>query len=228
MTFLFARNWVGQPRGAGILLVLALSAYCAPCRAALPVVDQVHWKTFRNDCRRLLKASKALKAPWAAEIAKALQPLLAEGEKKPAAAVAGIQKLLDRRCLVGVTINPESRVKVQRGPAPAGLRLGRETLVLIKVVNQAGVTHALKVSSPQFRTKNHTGGARWLEAVLHTQRPLRKTLSGRPVEYVVLGLTPREKGKREATLTFDVGQGTQDLGFRAELPVLFKIGGKKK
>jgi hypothetical protein len=34
-------------------------------------------------------------------------------------------------------------------------------------------------------------------------------------------LYSRDAGKREATLTFDVGQGTQDLGFRSELPVLF-------
>src|SRR5262249_45925301 len=32
-----------------------------------------------------------------------------------------------------------------------------------------------------------------------------------------------EAGKREATIGFDVGQGTQDLGFRGEAPVLFDI-----
>src|SRR5439155_10419838 len=33
----------------------------------------------------------------------------------------------------------------------------------------------------------------------------------------------RDAGKREATIAFDVGGATQDLGFRAELPVLFDI-----
>ena len=47
-------------------------------------------------------------------------------------------------------------------------------------------------------------------------------LNGAPVEYVLLTLTPKEAGLREATLSFDVGQGTQDLGFRGELPVLFR------
>ena len=28
---------------------------------------------------------------------------------------------------------------------------------------------------------------------------------------------------REATLRFDVGQGSQDLGFRGEVPVLFTV-----
>jgi hypothetical protein len=36
-------------------------------------------------------------------------------------------------------------------------------------------------------------------------------------------LAAHEAGKREATLKFDVGQGTQDLGFRAEVPVLFTV-----
>ncbi len=32
-----------------------------------------------------------------------------------------------------------------------------------------------------------------------------------------------EAGQREATIVFDIGQGTQDLGFRSEVPVLFSI-----
>jgi hypothetical protein len=43
------------------------------------------------------------------------------------------------------------------------------------------------------------------------------------VEYVLLRLRPREAGKREATLHFDVGQGSQALGFCAEVPILFTI-----
>jgi hypothetical protein len=48
---------------------------------------------------------------------------------------------------------------------------------------------------------------------------------------VILRLRSSEAGKREATLQFDVGQGTQDLGFRAEVPILFTVrpasGGQK-
>jgi hypothetical protein len=40
---------------------------------------------------------------------------------------------------------------------------------------------------------------------------------------VLLRLKALEAGKREATLKFDAGQGTQDLGFRAEVPVLFTV-----
>jgi hypothetical protein len=134
-----------------------------------------------------------------------------------------VQKLLDSRCLIGVTINPESRVKVARGPAPAELPFNRAAVVLIKVHNEAGVTHALKVASPQLRSRDQTGKGRWLEASVVTTKPFARTLSGQAVEYVALRLVGHEAGKREATLKFDVGQGTQDLGFRAELPILFKI-----
>ncbi len=62
---------------------------------------------------------------------------------------------------------------------------------------------------------------RFLEVATFTKQPLKPNLSGLSVEYVVVQLYSRDAGRREATLTFNVGQGTQDLGFRSELPVLF-------
>ena len=51
---------------------------------------------------------------------------------------------------------------------------------------------------------------------------MKPRLSGLLVEYRILQLYSRDVGRREATLEFNVGQGTQDLGFRSELPVLFE------
>src|SRR5258707_2477582 len=48
-------------------------------------------------------------------------------------------------------------------------------------------------------------------------------LSGLKVEYAIGLLYSNEAGKREATIAFDVGQGTQDLGFRGEVPILFDV-----
>jgi len=48
-------------------------------------------------------------------------------------------------------------------------------------------------------------------------------LSGLGIEYALALIYSGESGKREATIGFDVGQGTQDLGFRGELPILFDI-----
>lgn len=41
------------------------------------------------------------------------------------------------------------------------------------------------------------------------------------MEYRILQLYSKDAGKREAKLIFDVGQGTQDLGFRSEVDILF-------
>ena len=68
----------------------------------------------------------------------------------------------------------------------------------------------------------------WLDTAIHRDRPMKKRLSGNRVEYVILRLKPRQAGRREATLRFDVGQGTQDLGFRAEVPVLFQVRPAKR
>ncbi len=201
----------------------ALLLLPAPGRA-LPVVDGVPFPVVQDNCTRLLRALEQLKAPLPGDTHQALRKALAGGTAKPEAAVAQVQKLLDRHCLIGITINPESRVKAERGPAAAELLKGRPAFVLVKVHNEAGVTHALKVTGPQLRGPDRAEAGWWLTAAVQTEPPLRKTLGGRVLEYVVLRLEAHEAGKWEATLRFDVGQGTQDLGFRAEVPVLFKVG----
>ena len=63
---------------------------------------------------------------------------------------------------------------------------------------------------------------RWLDLEMHDSAPLTPKLSGAPLEYRILSLYSRDSGPREATLAFDVGQGTQDLAFRAEIALLFE------
>jgi hypothetical protein len=127
------------------------------------------------------------------------------------------------RTLVAVSINAESRVKAMRGPAPADLRQREAKVVLVKVVNEAGGTPAVRVSGPQVRSARQDGAGCRRDVEVVSGPHLRKTLTGGRLEYLPLRLTAHEAGKREATLTFDVGQGTQDLGFRAEVPVLFTV-----
>ena len=47
------------------------------------------------------------------------------------------------------------------------------------------------------------------------------TLSGLLAEYRILQIYSRDAGKREAGIAFNVGQGTQDIGFRNEVAILF-------
>ena len=51
--------------------------------------------------------------------------------------------------LLAVHINPEARVKVARGPAPAVLQQAGYTPVLVKVVNESRGTPRLRIGSPQ-------------------------------------------------------------------------------
>ena len=152
------------------------------------------------------------------------------------AAVQAIQNALDPLCLIGVEINPESRVKAVQGRAPALLVRHGWRVFLIKVHNEAGVTAELRAESPnaaplyQRSSGSPTPKAtvpladvpnRWLDATLFGDRPLRKALSGLTLEYRLIQLYSRDDGRREAKITFNVGQGTQDLGFRSDVDVLF-------
>jgi len=206
---------------ASVLLCLTIAwplAGSAEEQAALPVVADVDFQDLSKTCRRLLEGLQALKAPLAADKTRALQALL-KGGKDLETAAREIQKLLDPLCLVAVSINPESRVKAVRGPGRAELVCNQENVVLVKIHNEAGVTHALKVSSPRASSPDEG----WLKARVYAGPREAGGLSGQKVEYVLLRLSAREAGKREATLKFDVGQGTQDLGFRAEVPILFRV-----
>ncbi len=208
--------------------ILLLSAvFVAAARPPLPVVEEVEWAPLRDHCRQLLKVLDKTDSPLPPKTVRELTTLLDRQPEDAAVVSAAVQKLLDAHCLLAVSINAESRVKAERGPAVVPLHPNRPTVVLIKVFNDGGVTHALRLHGSEFIRAGERGAGRWLEASLLSDAPFAPQLSGRRLEYRLLRLTPRQSGKREATFQFDVGQGTQDLGFRAEVPILFSIGEMK-
>jgi hypothetical protein len=176
----------------------------------LPRVNEASWPEVRTRCKELvamLRKEKALPS----EVERRLNALLDQEKKEPGEALEQLQEVLDPLCLVAVHINPESRVKAARGPEDPTLTRERPRLVLVKVHNEGGITPPLVATTEEG----------WLTASVLA--PGKGTLSGQKLEYVVLKLTAKESGKREATLRFDAGQGTQDLGFRAEVPILFRV-----
>jgi len=211
-----------------VLLACFAAAGRSPAGPALPLAEDVKPAILLANGRDVWQALQGLQNPLSPETRAAVKAVLLPEPKDPDAQAAKLQELLDPYCLIAVTINPESRVKAARGPAAADLSLGHETAVLIKVYNEAGVTHALGVTGPEVAVPGAAGGTAWLEAAVHKGRPSGKGLSGNRVEYVILRLKPHQPGRREATLRFDVGQGTQDLGFRAEVPVLFRVRPAKR
>jgi len=149
-----------------------------------------------------------------------------------------VQDILDPYCLAIININPESRVKVLRGPAKAKLIQNGWVSYLVKVNNEAGVTAQLEVQSPNAATplyapsfdhrvdekKILTPGQvanRFLEMQLYRNRPMLPNLSGLKLEYAILQIYSKDAGQREVEIGFNVGQGTQDIGFRNTVNILF-------
>ncbi|MFT5109582.1 MAG: hypothetical protein ACI9UA_005231 [Pseudoalteromonas tetraodonis] len=155
------------------------------------------------------------------------QPL----SKKEAAAIGGaksaeeVAAILDPLCIAEVLINPESRVKVTAGKVKPQLVEAGWSQFLIKVNNEAGVTAPLSVTSPQafplVNSPKEKLDDRWLQIATFDKQPLTKTLTGAALEYRIVQLYSRDAGKRAATFSFNVGQGTQDLGFRSDLTITF-------
>ena len=160
------------------------------------------------------------------------------GEADEAAAISSLQQILDKYTLAIVDINPESRVKVQPGAAKPDLVEAGTRIFLVKVLNNAGVTAALVAESPnalpvfvqsdmnpeppQVVTPADARD-RWMGIELYDKDPMSSRLSGLPLEYRILAVYSRDRGQRSALISFNVGQGTQDVGFRDGMSVLFNV-----
>ena len=226
-------------RLAAILIAGLATVFTTLQPAAAPTVVAVELQPLAAQVTRLLEALKYLGAPLPESDRLALQAAIAAPDER--AATSQIQKILDRHCLLDVHINPESRVRVAQGQArPELVEQGWRTF-LVKVSNEAGVTAPLRITSPQALRVFARGprgfsmdsrpaqtisardvADRWLDLQSFDKPPLTPALSGLAVEYRIVQLYSRDAGQREASLAVDVGQGTQDIGFRNDAPILFR------
>lgn len=209
--------------------ILLLFAVAAPLFS-----QQVPLQPLALQVRRLDDALAYLGQPLPAATRRALDAAIASADDERG--VSEIERALAPHVLALVEINPESRVKVTRGDAVASLVQGGTRAFLVKVHNLAHVTSELRVSSPNAAPTQQSYNVRrnditftpadlrdrWTQVNLFTKPPLRPRLSGLEVEYVVLEVFSRDAGARAAVLGFDVGQGTQDIGFRNDIEVLFQ------
>lgn len=211
----------------------------APAVGAANAAIAVEGQPLGANLQRVVAALEYLGAPLPAVLASDLERAASQRD------AARLQALIDPRVLLVVHINPEARVKVERGPGEATLQQGGYTPVLVKVLNESAGTQVLRIGSPQagpvyagmaklsserqqqphLRVNENLDRRtdRFLEVEMFSAPPLTPNLSGLAVEYALALIHCSEAGSREATLTFDVGQGTQDLGFRGEVPVLFAV-----
>lgn len=212
--------------GAGALAGLAFFGFVAASAAeTLPLVKGVEWQPFAAQVQRLTDALEFLGQPFTAAEKQAMVSALQENDADK------LQSALDTRCLFGVNINPEMRVKVAQGPANPELVEQGWRVFLVKVHNESGTTAKLAVDSPNakrlFGAPAEDVPQRWLDAELFTKPPMQERLSGLNLDYRILQLSSRDAGKREAKMSFHVGQGTQDLGFRNEVDVLFNCAASR-
>ena len=238
-------------RARSLLLVVVVATAASSCTAQsraqqpeptgadtlLPI--DVEAQPLAANVLRVVETLEMLGAPLPAGLRR---DLMRAGQERNGAT---LQQLLDARILLVVHINPEARVRVARGPASAILQQGGYTPVLVKVVNESRGTQRLRIRSPQagpvYAGMSKLSGERmqqehlrenenverrtdrFLELEMFSAPPMTPTLSGLEIEYAVALMYSTEAGRREATIAFDAGQGTEDLGFRGEAPVLFTI-----
>ena len=232
-----------RPRMAWFYIVCNVALVCGFATSVLAqdveVVADVDGQPLGANVTRVIEALAFLGAPLPEELAAELQ---AAARKRDAVA---LQKLLDPHAVFVLSLNPEVRVKVQRGPGRATLQQAAFTPLLVKVVNDSTVSSRLRIKSPQagpvysgtalstLKRQDQTelideGNPeprtdRFLSVEMFDRSPLTPNLSGLAVEYAVALVSSSEAGQREATIEFDVGAGTQDIGFRGEVPVLFNV-----
>lgn len=203
------------------------------------IVAPVEAQPLGANVERVLQAFQFLGRAVPKEVGNNARAAIARGDAE------AIQRAIDEEVLFAIHINPESRVKVVRGPAKANIWQHGFTPVLVKIENQAQLTERLRISSPQAgpvyggaepvaldrqqqkellenAVKTESPG-RIFEVEMHTAPPMTPRLSGLECEYAIALVYCTQAGKREATIGFDVGQGTQDLGFRGETAVLFDV-----
>ncbi|MFL6351093.1 MAG: CehA/McbA family metallohydrolase [Bryobacteraceae bacterium] len=196
--------------------------------------DSIPLQPFALQVRQIESALEYLGQPLSSSEQQEINDAVAASDE--VAAVAQIEQVLDKHLIAIVDINPESRVQVRPGHAkPELVELGTR-MFLVKVLNRAGVTARLAVDSPNsgpVYIQSDTSAEppikltladvkeRWADISFYDKNPIPERLSGLRVEYRILQIRSQDRGQRSAKLRFDVGQGTQDIGFRNELVVLF-------
>jgi hypothetical protein len=199
-----------------------------------PAQTHLALQPFAQQVRQVESALGYLGQPLAEQDQEAVNRAI--GEVDEAAAIAHLEQILDKYTLAVVEINPESRVKVQPGPAKPELVEAGASIFLVKVLNHAGVTAKLEAQSPNaLPVLVQSDGSpepprkvapedvrdRWMDLELYDKNPMSPRLSGLPLEYRILVIYSRDTGQRSAEISFNVGQGTQDIGFRNDITVVF-------
>src|SRR5215472_6005016 len=212
----------------------ALSALLTGAVPRSPAQAHVALQPLAQQVRQVESALGYLGQPLTEQDQEAINRAIGEGDE--AVAIATLEQTLDKYTLAVVDINPESRVKVQPGAAKPELVEGGARIFLVKVLNHAGVTAKLEAQSPNaLPVLVQSDGSseppkkvapedvrdRWMDLELYDKNPMPPRLSGLSLEYRILTIYSRDSGQRSAEISFNVEQGTQDIGFRNDITIVF-------
>lgn len=170
---------------------------------ALPIVTGVEQQPLVSQIERLVNSLEFLGTPLSKADSDALKTAMTDSDAEKS--VAGIQKVLDPYCLVGVELVSEKEVKAQPGAVKKQLIEQGWGQFLVKVHNAAGLSGVLRATSPNAQrlagspaddVKN-----RWLDLQTFDRQPLKPQLSGLKLEYRIIQLYSRDAGPREAALS---------------------------
>ena len=182
--------------------------------------------------RQLEEAMNYLGQPFGAADLRSIHEAIARPDETTA--VHALESILDAHVLLTVDINPESRVKVEEGTAKPELVEAGTRLFLVKIINNGHVRAPLVVQSPNsgdvyvrsngnpappIQLSPQEAKERWAKISLYQRAPMRARLSGLALEYAILEIYSRDAGQRSAKISFNVGQGSQDIGFRNDTDV---------
>jgi hypothetical protein len=221
---------LGTCAAAILLYSMPFEAQRAGTVQQLPVALQ----PLAQHVRRVDTALTYLGQPLGADDRRAIDEAIGDADEQEA--VQRIQRTLDAHVLAVVRINPESRVSVEPGPAKPELVESGTRLFLVKVLNEANVTAPLRVESPNSGNvfvKSDSSSEpkpeltqrdvrdRWATVSIFDKPPMPRRLTGLAVEYVILEVFSRDSGARSAQIAFNVGPGTQDVGYRNDVAVVF-------
>lgn len=168
---------------------------------------------------RAVEALAAGGQPVAPADAEAVETLRRQGD---AAAVAAAEVVLDRYTLARVDIGASGYPQASAGGAPKLLIEQGWSLFLVRVSNQPGLPAAIEVAtgavSPILRSTNaqRPHGQRslnrapalanaWILPQMHDTPPVLARLSGAPVEYLIVQIYARDRGRKRAYLKFGAG-----------------------
>jgi hypothetical protein len=206
----------------------AVAALNAP--DSLTLIADVERQPFVAQTKRLIEAMDFAGSPLSDDDLTALNAAMALEDS--AACVEGIQRVLNTYTLVDVHINPEARVKLAPGECKPQLQQQGWRAFLVRVHNEPRVTARLTVSSTNSQptmdfakegtVTDDDVKERWMKVEMVDRKPLNPRLGGLRLEYRILSVFSRDAGDREGHLAFDIGHGTQDIGFRNDLHVLFQ------